>query len=95
MNMNQLIQTISNFKIQNSRKQLQHVYNQNWYQNYLESKWWISFRKWILCDNDNCKMCGSKEHLNIHHLNYNNLYNETEHDVIVVCKSCHKSIHNL
>ena len=32
---------------------------------------------------------------NIHHLNYDNLYNETSKDVIPLCKFCHDLCHTL
>lgn len=40
-----------------------------------------------------CEVCQSKEDLHVHHLTYENLYNEKDEDLILVCKSCHFSIH--
>jgi len=40
-----------------------------------------------------CFKCGSKKFLNIHHLHYGTLGNETADDVILLCNWCHKKSH--
>lgn len=36
-----------------------------------------------------CKGCGGVENLEVHHLNYENLYNESVLDVEIQCSKCH------
>ena len=64
------------------------------YKEYLEIKHWKDFRKKILSKRNSCQCCGSKKDIfNIHHRNYNNLFNETNKDVLVLCKKCHYKFH--
>lgn len=37
-----------------------------------------------------CRECGDTENLEVHHIHYSNLYNESIFDVIIVCDICHK-----
>lgn len=37
-----------------------------------------------------CERCGYSGILQVHHLTYNNLYNEKPQDLEVLCKECHK-----
>jgi len=37
-----------------------------------------------------CNKCGSENNLQVHHLNYDNLYHESTCDVEILCTSCHK-----
>lgn len=65
------------------------------YKEYLNLESWKKFAKEIkLSKGCKCEMCGSEWNLNVHHLNYECLYKETEHDVVCVCKECHKKIHS-
>lgn len=50
------------------------------------------------CDVDNLVICYECEFktfipLNLHHLNYDNLGNESKDDVITLCDECHSQIH--
>lgn len=36
-----------------------------------------------------CNRCNSKEFLEVHHVNYKNLYKETKYDVEILCYKCH------
>jgi len=76
-------------------------YDRKAYEDYLKSDKWKDFRKRILKLNygkkhkykNHCEMCGwdfADFELEIHHLSYENLFNESVHDVQVLCKSCHK-----
>ncbi len=40
-----------------------------------------------------CQECGSTKNLQVHHLNYDNFFNETEKDIIILCVSCHRKRH--
>jgi 5-methylcytosine-specific restriction endonuclease McrA len=40
-----------------------------------------------------CQMCGSTDRIQVHHLNYDNLGNEKPEDLLVVCRQCHRKVH--
>ncbi len=40
-----------------------------------------------------CEQCGSDKNLQTHHKTYDNLYDEAEEDLEVLCKSCHDGVH--
>lgn len=69
------------------------------YEKYMSTKQWIELSRKVR-ENKKCFMCDSDEDLNVHHLNYDNIKyeevgNEFNSDVIVVCATCHRKIHNL
>jgi 5-methylcytosine-specific restriction endonuclease McrA len=66
----------------------------NKYKQYLESNEWKDKRKLILQrDNNLCQLCKEKQAEAIHHLTYDNLYNEPLEDLLSLCKSCHLTLH--
>lgn len=65
--------------------------NRQEYQEYLDSKDWQRRRKQLI--KKKCEWCPQKHELNVHHLSYDNLGQETEYDVITLCKRCHKDLH--
>lgn len=67
----------------------------NWYNEYLKSAHWIAFRRRVKKTRNKCEKCGSKKRLNVHHLHYETLWNETEADVLVLCRVCHEIAHNI
>lgn len=67
------------------------------YEKYLSSKKWKEIREKIAKNkNYTCEKCQKKIYkgFHIHHLNYNNLGNEKDSDLIFLCKNCHEKIHN-
>lgn len=70
------------------------------YKIYMKSKEWQTKKQERMeIDNFSCVMCGrSKEHcksLQVHHITYCRLGNENAlTDLVVLCGSCHKKIHN-
>lgn len=65
------------------------------YQIYLKSEsWQIKRQQVIERDNGFCRRCSSKG-TDVHHLHYNNIYNEDLNDLILLCRSCHEKAHNL
>lgn len=40
-----------------------------------------------------CAFCGTTEHLHVHHKTYDTLFNEDLAHLMILCKSCHKKIH--
>jgi NAD-dependent SIR2 family protein deacetylase len=67
------------------------------YKKYLKSDKWKKIKETIL-DRDchKCVICGvglSNRNVNIHHLNYENIYDEKREDLISLCNDCHEDIH--
>lgn len=61
------------------------------YRAYLRSPEWRARRLEFLEDAEyQCQECGSNKKLQVHHLSYDNLGDETEDDVEVLCKECHE-----
>jgi 5-methylcytosine-specific restriction endonuclease McrA len=67
---------------------------QKTYKMYLRSDKWHEFRIEALRYYFNrCCFCGNTEKLNVHHINYDNLYKEELKDVTVLCWKCHSRHH--
>ena len=65
------------------------------YQEYLLSPHWKSIRKVALRSAGyRCKICGSAKNLQVHHITYEHLWQETDDDLLVVCKHCHEFLHS-
>jgi uncharacterized protein YlaI len=70
------------------------VRNNKQYREYLQSKEWRErSNECKLLAGNQCKLCGSKESLQAHHLTYKNVYNEPQEDLLCVCADCHHKIH--
>lgn len=73
------------------------------YKAYLRTdKWKAIAKRRIEIDNHTCVMCKSRgtmtNCLEVHHLSYRYLYHEENRiyeDLVTLCHSCHKSVHNL
>lgn len=66
------------------------------YDEYLKTDHWQQVRSEALQRaNYRCQLCCSKENLNVHHNNYENLWNEQLEDVVTLCRSCHAKFHNI
>ena len=63
------------------------------YQKYLHSAHWTEFKHVYYKTHTACRECKSKHKLNIHHVTYANLWNETTRDVVCLCHKCHQKIH--
>jgi 5-methylcytosine-specific restriction endonuclease McrA len=64
------------------------------YREYLTSDLWKSKREKILFRDKNiCQECKIKPAEEIHHITYENLYNELLEDLIALCKECHNEVH--
>lgn len=64
------------------------------YSDYLNSTVWkekaLAIKKHM---GEKCEICFSKESLEVHHITYNNITNESLKDLVVLCKSCHEEAH--
>jgi 5-methylcytosine-specific restriction endonuclease McrA len=63
------------------------------YNQYLNSdKWKLKRRKVLERDNYLCQACLTNEAQEVHHLTYENIYDEPLFELISVCKRCHEKI---
>jgi hypothetical protein len=78
------------------RRHLKVIENENaWqeYAKYLNSDLWKRKRDAVFKrDNYTCKACETNKATEVHHLNYENIYDEPLFDLISVCKRCHDKI---
>lgn len=66
------------------------------YAAYLESDHWKNLRAAkIKRDGAACKDCGSTRFIQVHHLNYRNIFDVILDDLKVVCRVCHEKIHGI
>jgi hypothetical protein len=66
------------------------------YQEYLLSKEWKEFRKKAFEHyGRRCSKCQTTKNLQIHHLHYDNIFNEKLEDVKVLCKKHHEETHGI
>ena len=60
------------------------------YRKYLNSDKWKDKRKEILLLRGyKCEKCDSKKKLHVHHLTYDNIFNEKNEDLQLLCAECH------
>lgn len=64
------------------------------YKEYLQTEHWLTLSTKIKEDVGKCQLCGSTHRLEVHHNNYDNLWNETSKDLIVLCHECHSKFHD-
>lgn len=64
------------------------------YKNYLLSVEWKE-KRWLVLERDNslCQHCKTATAENIHHLKYDNLFNEPLEDLLSLCMPCHEKEH--
>lgn len=61
---------------------------------YLLSDHWKALRQERLKkDQFQCQCCGTKYHLQVHHLRYRNIYDVLVEDLKTLCRTCHKAEH--
>jgi len=68
----------------------------SWYRNtYLKSEHWSNLRLFKLGSVDaKCNLCGVRDLSNdVHHIVYKKLYDIELGDLVVVCRGCHKEVH--
>ena len=66
------------------------------YQQYICSKEWNQSKARLTTlsnDNYSCRMCNNSETLEVHHITYANLGNETINDLCTLCSKCHNYTH--
>jgi len=66
------------------------------YNDYLKSDQWKMMRAGLIyIRGSKCENCGNTEKLEIHHLNYNNIFKEKMSDLKILCRDCHRKEHGL
>jgi hypothetical protein len=81
-----------NQKLKESREIDNQVHTE--YNNYLLSSEWNKKRELVLKrSNGVCEGCGVNKAQQVHHLTYNNLFNEFLFELVAVCIECHEKIH--
>ncbi|MCD8418864.1 hypothetical protein J2Q11_14130 [Tenacibaculum finnmarkense genomovar finnmarkense] len=64
------------------------------YVNYLNSAEWKNLRIRVFeRDKNTCQECKNKTAEQVHHITYENLFNEPLEDLVSVCVECHSEIH--
>ena len=65
------------------------------YRRYLKSLDWYLIRQKMLkiCEYE-CELCESKKKLEVHHMTYDNLFEERLSDLMVLCEECHADQHS-
>lgn len=70
--------------------------DKDFYLQYIKSKEWREFRQIALKHyNYCCAACNAKENLEVHHIHYETLGNESVEDVQILCENCHKKLHDI
>lgn len=64
------------------------------YKAYLKSDEWAQLKIDLFNHRGrSCERCSSKSSLAVHHLTYDNIYNEEPEDLIILCGLCHAKTH--
>jgi hypothetical protein len=63
------------------------------YKTYLKSEHWKNLRELKIKNKEKCELCGEKNKLNVHHMEYRNLLDVTQYCLRTLCEKCHKTIH--
>lgn len=66
------------------------------YSEYIQSPEWRERAEKVRAEYDNrCYICGSSDNLHVHHISYKRLGNESERDVVCLCRDCHMKVHEI
>jgi 5-methylcytosine-specific restriction endonuclease McrA len=66
------------------------------YKAYLKSDEWAQLKiDLFTLRGRSCEKCSSKTSLSVHHLTYDNIFNEEPEDLIILCGKCHDKEHGI
>ena len=69
--------------------------NKQSYADYLKTKHWKNIREKKIKDaNNKCQLCCKTNNLHVHHRTYENIGNENNKDLVVLCQKSHSKFHN-
>lgn len=75
-------------------KSSNYLESRNFYRNiYLKSDHWKKLREEKLQQHNKCELCNTANFLDVHHINYRELFNVKLSDLMVLCRSCHEKEH--
>jgi len=63
------------------------------YAAYIDSPQWKKKARKIKRKRNRCEVCGCRDRLQVHHLNYDRLGHERPDDLLVLCEDCHIALH--
>ncbi len=65
------------------------------YKGFLKTLYWRIIREYIIAEHTCCQYCGSKNQLNVHHLEYSQRGQEYRDlsCLVLLCRDCHKTGH--
>jgi len=65
------------------------------YKGFLKTLYWRIIREYIIAEYKSCQYCGSKNQLNVHHLDYSQRGQEYKDlsCLILLCRACHETEH--
>lgn len=90
-----ILQSFTPYYYQRVADEIQHMP----YKMFLMTPYWKLVSEDVkLRFNYTCKLCGSRENLQVHHITYDNHGFEHKYrhkDLICVCEKCHKKLHNI
>ena len=64
-------------------------------EDYLKSEHWKNLRMKKIISQNRCENCNTKTSLDVHHLNYKNLFDVELTDLQVLCRACHIKEHHI
>lgn len=62
------------------------------YEDYLQSLRWLRLSRQFKEDHPHCHRCGGKSQ-NVHHRTYERVGNESQDDLVALCRDCHELVH--
>lgn len=66
------------------------------YKEYLQSVEWANIKLDLYANRGRkCERCRSTKFIQVHHISYDNLYNEEPEDLEILCGTCHKKVHGI
>lgn len=66
------------------------------YKDYLLSEKWNTIKNNLFAARGRkCEVCGSVNFIEVHHKTYNNIFNEKDEDLQILCNGCHKKQHDI
>jgi hypothetical protein len=69
-------------------------WNEKYYAYLLGDEWKKKRKQVIERAKDKCELCGTKKIRDIHHLTYENIFNESLQDLQGLCRDCHEILHD-
>ncbi len=63
------------------------------YASYLSSPQWKVLRRQVLTRDHKCRLCREVRAVEVHHLTYTHIFEESLYDLIGVCSECHRYLH--